>query len=132
MATDAVLAPQFDNDTSIATTAFVQRALGNFTSALYANASPLNLLIGDVGLYVFLAVSGQVVNLPVVTGAHSGVAFTFQFGNGATPAKINAAAGWALLHPVNGAITTFNLAAAKSLTLVYDGGASWFMSGTGV
>ncbi len=71
----SVTAPQFDNDTSIATTAFVQRALGNMQTTLYAASTTLTA--ADAGKAVLLATTGTVMTLPLLSSVPLGSVFRF-------------------------------------------------------
>ena len=61
--------PQFDSDTSISTTAFVQRALGNIRGVSTISATA-TIPISDAGLLFFTPNSGITVTLPSATGAN--------------------------------------------------------------
>lgn len=67
-------APQFDNDTSLATTAFVQRALGN-QQAMEVLTGDRTLTAADAGKVFFANVSCT-ITLPDSTTLASGVKFT--------------------------------------------------------
>lgn len=70
--------PQFDNDTSIATTEFVQRALGNYKGAVVSSVtSGITLLASDAGIVLGLnAGAGQTVTLPPGGATLDGSSFT--------------------------------------------------------
>lgn len=71
-----VTPPQFDNDTSLATTAFVQRALGNFQGVVYKNASTV-LTAAQAGSFVVGYGSSAITyTLPLVSSVQPGVKFT--------------------------------------------------------
>lgn len=67
--------PQFDDDTSIATTRFVQRALGNFQRALAVSVVG-NFLPSDVGGAFYIEAAGT-YGLPPLASLSQGAAFTF-------------------------------------------------------
>lgn len=67
--------PQFDNDTSVATTAFVQRALGNHADFIEVAANR-TLTAADAGK-VFFITANVTVTLPTSTALTPGVAFRF-------------------------------------------------------
>ena len=60
----APTAPQFDNDTSIATTAFVQRALGNLSGQVTYSAAK-TLTAADAGKSITLTGTGYTVTIPL-------------------------------------------------------------------
>lgn len=69
-------APQFDNDTSVATTEFVQRAMGNFSGALYYTTAQ-TLTAANTGKAVICAGTFN-LTLPLVSTAPSGKGFLIQ------------------------------------------------------
>jgi len=75
----APTAAQFDNDTSLATTAFVQRALGNFqeTIDLSANTTLTAVDAGAVVVYSGVTAS-QTLTLPLISAMPTGGAFLFE------------------------------------------------------
>lgn len=70
-----VTPPQFDSDTSLATTAFVQRALGNHQRAIPIT-SVGNFLASDAGGAFYIGVAGT-YNLPLISSVLEGAKFTF-------------------------------------------------------
>ncbi|KWO23889.1 hypothetical protein WM27_07685 [Burkholderia ubonensis] len=76
---------QFDNSTKLATTAFVQRALGNFNSSSSTGsgilAAAVALTNDDVGgFHYFNGPTNQTATLPSEVGLPPGAAITFQRG----------------------------------------------------
>lgn len=68
---------QFDDDTSIATTAFVQRALGNYHHAETV-AAGFTVLPADAGkAYVCGLASGITITMPTIAATELGACFTF-------------------------------------------------------
>lgn len=66
---------QFDNDTSIATTAFVQRALGNHSSALLFTGNQ-TLTAANAGIcLVYADASAVAVTLPAIAGVAVGATY---------------------------------------------------------
>ncbi len=68
--------PQFDNDTSPATTAFVQKALGNFQVG-QAITTPGNFLASDAGGSFSIQTAGT-YGLPALAGLSVGASFSLQ------------------------------------------------------
>ena len=64
----ATTAAQFDNDTSIATTAFVQQALGNLAGTATYNTST-NLLVADFGKWIIVPSGTGSISLALPTAA---------------------------------------------------------------
>lgn len=80
--TNLTTEPQFDNDTSPATTGFVQRALGNFSGYAYYNANT-TLTAADAGKIINMGGNGWTFTLPNVTTLLEGAKFTFVAQGGA-------------------------------------------------
>lgn len=70
--------PQFDNDTSLATTAFVQQALGNYQGVVAITASGA-LSVADAGkVHIYSAAPSSFnVTLPALSGLPIGAAYHF-------------------------------------------------------
>lgn len=78
-ASTGITPPQFDNDTSLATTAFVQRALGNFSGESAHNVDT-QLTGNDFGRLVIFAgssVANRTFTLPLAAAGASGCKITF-------------------------------------------------------
>ena len=73
----APTAAQFDNDTSLATTAFVQRALGNMRAS-FGITGATTLTKDDVGKFVNVVGTGYTITLPPVTGVADGTSIFFR------------------------------------------------------
>lgn len=74
--------PQFDNDTSIATTAFVQRALGNFQSSASITANTV-LTIDALGKAIYAGGAATQITIPDGTSAPAGGTLTIHNVKGA-------------------------------------------------
>lgn len=121
--------PQFDADNSLATTAFVQRALGNH-SASVTHTTAVNLVASDAGKFINLAgAGGQTAQLPALSSVPEGASFTF---------KSTSSGNWVISR--NGAdnITSagslfpnFVLFTGESVTVtkVVSGTAYWYITG---
>lgn len=129
----APTAPQFDVDLSIASTAFVQRALGNLNGSVVINDT-ISLtaahcgvqLVGTVGL------GGKTVTLPSITGVVPGAQIHFSAGANTTPVTIAAFPGEAIAPGgvFGGSQPSFEMAGLDSVVLVHLGGSSgWRMVG---
>ncbi|WP_052229454.1 gp53-like domain-containing protein [Pseudomonas fluorescens] len=84
---DGTTAPQFDNDKTLATTEFVQRAQGNFAGRVDIGALPATLSAAAAGHRIVLAASGT-LTLPSVNSVPTGTNF-FLFNT--TPGVVNIA-----------------------------------------
>jgi hypothetical protein len=123
--------PQFDNDTSIATTAFVQRALGSFANVVGLGANTA-LTAAQIGAYliVFAAVT---VTVPLNSSiGQPGAAFFIQNAAGGGVVTIARSGADTLFNPNVGSVTSFALAAGKSAWVVRGLSNDWYLSGTGV
>ncbi|MCO7263945.1 phage tail protein [Dickeya zeae] len=89
--------PLFDADSSLATTAFVQRALGNMRSVLGVKES--QVLTGDAfGCFIEAQVAGITITLPNASLCVGGV---IEFNNGSNGAVTISGAGVNILGPNN-------------------------------
>jgi phage-related tail fiber protein len=114
---------RFDAGSSIASTGFVQRALGNFSSQNSVNTTRA-LALDNAGQIINC--SGTItVTLPI--GAAEAVGATFQFNNsGSGTVTVQAAVGQALFGIGNGTPRTFVLGPGDSVTIAYVGGGAWY------
>lgn len=118
----APTAAQFDNDTSLATTAFVQRALGNTQgyATFTANGS---LTAADVGKSVTLSSATPfTVTLPLVGAVPIGSCFYFKNFNGGTVTVQRA--GGDVLFISNQSLASFPIAYGESAIVISMNG-SW-------
>lgn len=88
----APTAPQFDNDTSLATTAFVQRALGSH-SGVEIVAANRTMTVADAGKYLFSNANSLVYTLPNPATLALGTKFRIAQGNLTSGGTINAPSG---------------------------------------
>lgn len=120
--------PQFDNGVNYATTAFVQRALGNFSEA-YTISGNVTLTVADAGKLIISALSAPpTVTLPAFASVPAGATFTVS--NTGTANVIVSGNGTNIdLGPANAA--TLVLAPNQSVTVVRATGSSvWLTVGT--
>lgn len=120
-------APQFDNDTSPATTAFVQQALGSFRNTTQGLATGITLTPADVGRAFQLAGATPVtVTLPRADSTPRGSTFAFM-NNGGGAVTLTVPVGTINIGTSGGpsAVVGFG----DSLVLVNLDGASWFAVG---
>ncbi|WP_375592116.1 hypothetical protein [Chitiniphilus eburneus] len=124
----APTAAQFDNSTGLATTAFTQRALGNYAGNLALSTSQ-TLTAAHAGRTVNAA--GTItLTLPATTSVGGGA--TYQINNaGVGIVTVQAGAGDGLFAVGNGTPRQLTLGAGDSLTVVYVGGTSWYAWGVG-
>ncbi|WP_447745126.1 phage tail protein [Pseudomonas nicosulfuronedens] len=117
---------QFDKDTSLSTTEFVQRALGNFSNQISVNSSRALTL----DLAGQLINCGSTISLTLPAGTSEAVGATFQINNaGSGVVTVQAPAGQSLYGVGNGTARTFALGAGDTLTIAYVGGTSWYAWG---
>lgn len=125
MAGNGTTPPQFDNDNLVATTAFVQRALGNTQKVIPVTANT-TLAQGDLGSFVEISGGSNItVTLPSTTGM-GGRAFYF-YSNVGSPTTIAAATGQNLNLGVSN-LSSFQLAPGGNAILITDG-TSWEVLG---
>ncbi|WP_343578217.1 phage tail protein [Pseudomonas sp.] len=114
---------QFDNDTSIATTEFVQRAQGNLAGFVTYSASNVWLTAADVGKYIYCVTNGMVVTLPDVAVVPVGSRVYIQAAVGVSSIIINNLNG-------NLAGTNDKTSGADFIALLGDTSSEFISSGT--
>ncbi|MBW5804096.1 hypothetical protein FOZ70_04960 [Burkholderia sp. COPS] len=130
-------APQFDNTTKVASTSFVQRALGNFANVQVVNGVDTVLNASAFGCAVQFVGTSCTATLPSGNGANAGSAIHFyaQGGVGQT-FTIKAPAGGFIYAPGAGfgtSNTSITLGPNDTVILVNRSGAEWdVMGGTWV
>lgn len=129
-----VTLPQFDSSTEIATAAFVQRALGNFSGRQSLTASAA-IPASSAGLMLVDAASGSAASytLPAANAVPAGAAINLQSINsfgcnvlraGTDVINVGGPSG-------NNQLTSIILKVGDTITLVSDGTGTWFVqSGT--
>ncbi|WP_431483716.1 phage tail protein [Pseudomonas solani] len=115
--------PQFDSDTSLATTEFVQRALGN-VRAIVGLAGSYAVTGGDAGMLIAATAAGMTLTLPALSSVPSGAAFTFHCNNTAGSVTI-ACVGAEAIQYGSKQLASIVLKAGDAITLVSDGATSW-------
>ena len=76
-------APQFDNSTTVATTAFVQRALGNNQTVVQYSNQSASIASSSAGSIIVCGGTSNTLTLPLASSVPDGVAFEF-FNQGGT------------------------------------------------
>lgn len=126
-ASNSVTHPQFNSTTKVATTAFVQRALGNF-QGLLGVSSPTTLTAADAGKRV--TATNAPITLPDTSSVPPGAAFSiFAWGaNGVTVNRVGAD----VIAPGGGvpSLTTFFISSGSECTFTAENGI-WEVTGTG-
>lgn len=116
---------QFDNDTSLATTEFVQRALGNF-KALVEKTATATLAAADSGAIVLYTgvTASQTLTLPLTSAMPNGGAFLFE--NHSSVDVTIARQGTDIIRLKNGVTpTSVVLAPGDSLLVTYYKAGEW-------
>lgn len=120
---------QFDNDTSLATTEFVQRALGNFKTVLAFNTNQ-TFTSGHAGSLIYSYGPAVAFTLPSVSTMVAGSSLTIvNYGTGLTVSR----AGTDALT-VNGSTTPTSITVSPGDSLVFTAMPSvggWVVQGTG-
>lgn len=113
---------QFDNTTKTATTAFVQRALGNFQNVLNITTTPVTLTAADCGKYLNIYSAASVVNLPDSATVTVGASYSFYTANDIT---LNSYGGQSIVpYPgAAGTVTSQILPKGNFGKITYNGGA---------
>ncbi|PRG49422.1 gp53-like domain-containing protein [Burkholderia multivorans] len=124
-----VTPPQFDNSTKLATTAFVQRALGNNQNVTLYTAGPNVLTAAQVGSAIWLAGNATYkTTLPSISSVPTGSVFSFFSSNIGNPTV--AASGTDIIH-FSGDVSSSSVAigSGETLTIVALPGYGWFVIG---
>ncbi|KAG0188577.1 hypothetical protein DFQ28_004622 [Apophysomyces sp. BC1034] len=133
-ATLGVTAPQFDNTTKFATTAFVHRALGGmagFDGAFQNITATANIPLSDIGKLIVLGgPSSQVVNLPSTDALPDGATITLcnqTPSGGSVTYTLTAAANQKIV--VSSALANTMPLGPGDFVALTVGGGNWIMSG---
>lgn len=124
-------APQFDNDTSVATTEFVQRALGNYAGWANISSNGTTISASAAGIFHNVTVTAVSTNLPLLSAVPVGAAFHFKNTGGASTNMINASGADTIIVD-NTAVAGVNVRNGEDLTVVKISSASWFAFGSSV
>lgn len=108
---------QFDNDTSLATTEFVQRALGNFRSDSAQISVDTTLTAAAAGSAYIVTGAASNITLPTLASASPGTAFTFVT-NKVVSFKGN---GAEQIHNGAGQSNSYSVFPGEALTIVAAG-----------
>lgn len=126
-APQAPLAAQFDNSTKLATTAFVQRALGSRRAIIGIQQSTL-LDARHVGALIGCnAPGGYTLTLPPLAGLAPGSSITFFHSTGTPSAVTVVAAGNDKILSEGNVMPSLALGPCQCLTLTTDSGTGWYM-----
>lgn len=111
--------PQFDNDLSLPTTAFVQRALGNYRSAVEINTN-IGLTSADAGKIFYVTANATITLNP--TGLPTGATYTFIVENSVAGAAVSLTSG-IFIDPVFGnlGLSNIGLKARNQYAFTWDG-----------
>ena len=122
-----VTADQFDNSEKIATSKFVQRALGNYAGTKGYTAAA-TMAATDLGKYV--TVSGNfTLTLPNMTGAIAGAKVSIaNTGTNTTVTLVPNGGGSLIWLPGIGTVSSFALTSAETVEFVWNG-TLWMASG---
>ena len=121
-----VTPPQFDADLSLATTGFVQRALGNTRGLTVGNVNRA-LTVADVGSVVLVS-PGVTLTLPLANSVLGGSVIHFRTSAGGADRTI-AASGSDTVSLGNGSGSAAGMKDGDTLSLMSSGGGSWINIG---
>lgn len=96
---------QFDNDQSLATTEFVQRALGSMSSAVIVTSNRV-MTAADAGRYLFTNANGVAYTLPNPSGLPLGAVFRITQGNLTSGGSIGVPGGVTIGNITDGGTVT--------------------------
>ncbi|MFV3316446.1 phage tail protein [Pseudomonas sp. NY15374] len=118
--------PQFDSGRSLATTEFVQRALGSFSGATTYGAN-VTLTKADAGKLIRMAGTGYTLTLPLISTLVEGATFAIQH-SGTSGTQTVAVQGGDVIDPGAGLVTSLTLNKGDTAILARAGG-SWALIG---
>ena len=124
-----VTPPQFDNDTSLATTAFVQRALGNLRGETLVNTST-TLTAANVGQLIVGQTGTYTTTLPLANSVAAGSQITF-FGSTGISTWLVQRQGSDIIEN-NGGGPFFSIGVGDSAILESNGVGTWRIVGGSV
>lgn len=121
--------PQFDNDTSLATTAFVQRALGNMRGGVSYVGNGNTIAASDVGGFVLYRQTGtgQTLYLPSAGAVPAGSVICIS-GYGPYAFTLAAQGGQDIICR-GGTATSLSMLGSDSIILVSESGTRWNVIG---
>lgn len=125
----APTAGQFDNDTSIANTAFVQRALGGYAGSVSLGASR-TLTSSDIGKVVWVNINAAVATIPTPSSLGATVGSSFTLFTVDLTASVVPGAGAIINHNIS-AVSSLSLKSGQSVTLVALSTSTWQVIGSG-
>lgn len=126
-APQAPLAAQFDNSTKLATTSFVQRALGSRRAIVGVQQNTL-LDASHVGALIGCnAPGGYTLTLPPLAGLAPGSSITFIHSTGTPSAVTVVAAGNDKILSEGNVMPSLALGSCQCLTLTTDSKTGWYM-----
>lgn len=121
--------PRFDNSKALATTEFIQRALGNYSGGRSENATGITLPITDLGKFVSLYLgAAQTVALPLLQSVPEGATFTLHNPTGFD--KVITINGPDKISPDGNAYTVVTLKPGDTVSLTKESFV-WRMHGVG-
>jgi hypothetical protein len=123
----APTAAQFDNDTSLATTGFVHRAIGS-ASDISVYAVNTTLPITDIGKWIFPNAASVTLTLPLASACPQGSMISFS-GNNVTGCTINRQDTDVIIINTNASVTSLSLDKWDTAMLINLGGVSWYLLG---
>lgn len=124
----SVTAGQFDNDTSLATTAFVQRALGNYSGVIQYSNQTASILTAYAGRVVILSGSSNTLTLPLTNGTPNGASYDFYCKSG-TSTILPASGNGLFIAGVS--VPNIQLSASECAKVVLESTNTWaVISGT--
>lgn len=116
--------PQFDNGLLAASTAFVQRALGNYQDVVPTISTAVTLTASDVGKAVTIVAGGSII-LPLGATVRGGCVL---FISSTATGRVFSTQGSDIINTLPGSVSSITLDAGDTAELYWNGG-QWLLSG---
>ncbi len=119
---------QFDNSNSIATTSFVQRALGNLQGYVPVTTTPYTVQTSDAGKAFYLLSGASIVTLPLLSSVPTGTTYWFSANIG--PCTINCSGTDMIDDRSSGAAPSISINASEDVFITSKGTVWYCFGGT--
>ena len=120
--------PQFDNDTSLATTGFVQRALGGYSAITGYDTTAQTIPAAQANRVIYLFGSASTITLPLANTVPVGSVVRFLASTACTISRQGA--DTILASSTSSALTSVAISDGGELIFVSDGTSRWLVTGT--
>lgn len=125
-------AGKFSNNTQLSTTAYVERAIGNYAYGSGQITGNITLTANDAGkCYQIVTTSQITITLPAVATGRTGMSFTF-VSNTTGTFRLATASSSETIGVQNTNVTVLTCLPFESIQIVSTDGANWFVTGGSV